>query len=108
LRVKYFRAKLKKKTAKVPDDECIAFIESESFMDTFNQLLEHDRKLFEHPSGWQNKLLNESTLINDLPEMWSSLQSKYLQELPSLAYSSIPAPAEIFNSLKYLLSQVKF
>jgi hypothetical protein len=90
------------------DDECVAFIESESFMNTFNQLLEHDRKLFEHPSGWQNKQLKESTLINDLPDMWSSLQSKYLQELPSLAYSSIPAPAEIFNSLKYLLSQIKF
>jgi hypothetical protein len=39
--------------------------------------------------------------------MWTSLQSKYLQELPSLAYSSIPTPAEIFNSLKYLMSQIK-
>jgi hypothetical protein len=70
------------------DDECVAFIESESFMNTFNQLLEHDRKLFEHPSGWQNKQMKESTLINDLPDMWTSLQSKYLQELPSLAYCS--------------------
>jgi hypothetical protein len=89
------------------DSECVAFIESKSFMDTFNQLLEHDRKLFELPIGWQNRILRESVLINDLPSIWNSLKPKYLQELPSLAYSTIPAPTDIFDSLKFLISHIK-
>jgi hypothetical protein len=89
------------------DSECLAFIQSDSFMETFNQLLEHDRKLFEHPNGWQNRALKESVLIKDLPNVWSSLESKYLQELPSLAYSTIPEATAILDSLKFLISHIK-
>jgi hypothetical protein len=89
------------------DRECIEYVESDNFMDTFNHLLEHDRKLFEHPHGWQNRHLKDSVLINDFPDVWNSLKSKYLQELPSLAYSQIPEAVEIFDSLTSLISHIK-
>jgi hypothetical protein len=89
------------------DSECIAFIESDDFMDTFNQLFEHDRKLFKNPIGWQQRMLTESVLITDLQGVWNVLKSKYMQELPSLAYSAIPGSSEIFDRIKYLINRVE-
>lgn len=89
------------------DRDCIDYIESDLFMDTFNQLLEHDRKLFEHPDGWHKKALKDSILFTDLPNVWNYLKSKYQQELPSLAYSTIPEPGEILDSLNYLIAHIR-
>lgn len=89
------------------DNECIEFIESESFTTTFNQLIQHDRALFEQPIGWRDKNLRDSPLLKDFHNVWQKLQRKYLQELPSLAYSEIPAPEEIFNSFVYLSKNIR-
>ncbi len=89
------------------DKECTEFIESEQFMTAFNQLIEHDRSLFEQPIGWRNKVLHNSMLLTEPQNVWQNLQTKYLQELPSLAYSEIPSSEEILNSLVYITNHLK-
>lgn len=88
------------------DKECTEFIESEEFMTAFNQLIKHDMSLFEQPIGWQNKTLADSKLLKEPDSVWLDLQSKYLQELPSLAYSEIPSSEEILKRLIYITNQV--
>ena len=45
--------------------ECIDFVASDSFKKQFDTILQHDRAMFEEPTGWQNKLITESPFVND-------------------------------------------
>lgn len=89
------------------DKECQEFLDSELFMQAFNQLLDHDRNLFEQPEGWRYKDIRDSMLIATPHIVWENLQSKYHQELPSLAYSAIPHPTDILSSLESLICHIK-
>lgn len=89
------------------DKECAEFIENEQFMTAFNQLIEHDKLLFEQPIGWRDKTLRDSILLQDPHSVWQKLQSKYLQELPSLAYSEIPSSEEILSAIVYVTNHIK-
>lgn len=76
---------------------------SEAFLSDFKSLLEHDRQSFDKPEGWQSKTVADSPLKTNLHEVWSTLQSVYLRELPDLAYKSIPDAAAIVDSISRLL-----
>lgn len=88
------------------DKECKHFLNSSDFTDAFNQLLEHDREMFEHPSGWQKKSISESPLVQDLDYIWLQLAPKYLKELPSLAYTKIPTADEVAESIKFIIERL--
>lgn len=89
------------------DEECIRYLNGEDFKQNFCSLLNHDRELFAKPNGWQTKLISESPLIYDFASTWSKLSEKYQQELPPLAYSSIPFVVEIESIMKNLFERVK-
>ena len=64
--------------------ECIEFVASGSFKKQFDTILQHDRAMFEEPTGWQNKLITESPFVNDFSNLWKQLKVKYHTELSAL------------------------
>lgn len=88
------------------DDECRAYLHSGAFLDDFKSLLDHDRQSFDKPEGWRNRRLEQSPLITDLPQVWSSLQEVYLSELPDLAYRTVPDPANVKESISKLMTRL--
>lgn len=90
------------------DEECQAYIHSDEFRADFQSLLEHDRKSFSKPDGWQTRPLNQSPLIVDLHATWQLLQPTYLNELPDLAYRDIPSVDAIEEDISTLLALIMF
>lgn len=87
--------------------ECVKLIESDSFKDKFNTILNHDRAVFEEPKAWENKLVSESPLINDFESVWKQLKGKYQSELSALAYRPIPDEEIIANSFIALIKRIE-
>lgn len=85
------------------DNECREYLYGRAFTEDFQSLLEHDRESFDKPEGWCDRSLKESPLMTDLPKIWRTLQEKYLQELPDLAYRQIPLPETIEKSISELM-----
>lgn len=85
------------------DDECRDYAQTERFNKEFKELIEHDRQQFTTPTGWQNHPLSDSPLLRDIETVWEMLQPVYKNELTGLAYTSIPEPHEIFQSVKDIL-----
>lgn len=82
--------------------ECIQFVASGSFKEAFNTILNHDREIFEEPKGWQHKLVTESPLVNNFPNLWKQLKETYQAELSAFAYRPVPdenAVAKLFEEL---------
>lgn len=89
------------------DPECKEFINSKAFKTRFNEILEHDKKLFDEPEGWQSKQLTDSPLINDFPAIWEQLKEIYNIELSALAFSEIPAEDKISDSFKEIMKLIQ-
>lgn len=87
----------------VNDNECREHLESTQFIENFSTLVEHDRAMFAKPNGWQSRSIMESPLLNDFDTIWGILSQRYLFELPSLAYTTIPSQNEIAESMQYIL-----
>ncbi|MCK9209922.1 MAG: nucleotidyl transferase AbiEii/AbiGii toxin family protein [Ignavibacteriaceae bacterium] len=88
------------------DEECAAFIKSANFKQQFNQIVNHDKELFDEPAGWHTKSVTESPLITDFDNIWKQLRDIYKTELSALAYTTIPDEknvAETFNELIKLI-----
>lgn len=75
--------------------ECAAFVTSKSFKKQFDSILQHDKKMFEEPNGWQNKSVAESPLVADFATTWKQLKGQYQTELSALAYRQIPDEKDI-------------
>ena len=90
------------------DEACQAYIHSDEFRADFQSLLEHDRKSFSKPDGWQTRPLNQSPLIVDLHATWQLLQPTYLNELPDLAYRDIPSVDAVEEGISSLLALTMF
>lgn len=86
------------------DEECSTYLYSGAFTDDFASLLDHDRQSFDKPKGWQNKRLEDSPLMSNLPQIWKDLRNVYLSELPDLAYCPVPEPAAIEDSIRKLMN----
>ncbi|MDD3990432.1 MAG: nucleotidyl transferase AbiEii/AbiGii toxin family protein [Bacteroidales bacterium] len=90
----------------VNDDECAQYIQSDSFKQQFYTLLEHDKKLFDEPSGWNKKTITESPLILHFDSLWSKLKDHYQSELSSLAYRPIPDEKEVAQAFNRLITLI--
>ena len=73
----------------------------------FSVLLEHDRKNFSKPEGWQHRATTESPLVRDLHTCWGQLQNAYLKGLPEIAYREIPSVSDVEESITQILSCIK-
>lgn len=88
------------------DTDCRQYVESDTFLQDFRILLQHDREQFCKPDGWQSRPLSDSSLVRDWHNTWHALQSTYLRELPDLSYRDIPSADEIEQSMCGLLTKV--
>jgi predicted nucleotidyltransferase component of viral defense system len=86
--------------------DCVKLIESDSFKEKFNTILNHDRTVFEEPNGWKNKLVAESPLVTDFERIWKQLKGKYQTELSALAYRPIPDEEVIAKSFRALIKRI--
>ena len=72
------------------DEECAKYIQSIEFQKDLQKLFAHDQQEFDEPTGWQTKMIKDSPLISDFPDLWTTLREIYLSELPMLAFTTIP------------------
>ena len=89
------------------DEECAVFVKSDNFRKRFNEILQHDREMFDEPSGWQNKIASESPLVNDFDNIWNKLKGIYKTELSALAYATIPDEKEVARQFKNLVKLIE-
>ena len=89
------------------DLECFEFVASDEFKPKFIEILQHDRKMFDEPLGWQTKLVTESPLINDFENIWKQQKAKYQTELTALAYRTIPDEESVAKSFIELTNRIK-
>jgi hypothetical protein len=87
--------------------ECAEFVASDSFKLQFDEILKHDRAMFEEPKGWQNKLISESPLVNDFENTWQQLKVKYQTELSTLVYRPIPDDEMVAKLFKKLIKRIQ-
>ena len=79
---------------------------TDDFMQDFITLFEEDQDRFEKPLGWQTRHINESPLFSSFDNIWMQLEPIYTAELPGLAYSQIPPPETIKQSVKRIFSNL--
>ncbi len=88
------------------DADCAAFVKSDDFKKKFNELLAHDRELFDEPEGWCEKSIAGSILITDFNNIWKQLKAIYKTELSALAYAAIPNEEDIAKSFNELIKMI--
>ena len=88
------------------DKECTKYLQSSEFQKDLQDLFAHDQQEFDEPTGWQTKTIQDSPLISDFPDLWSTLQETYLSELPMLAFSEIPEEKIIEENFIELMKKV--
>lgn len=87
--------------------DCIKFIASGFFKEQFDTILKHDKEMFKEPTGWQNKLVAESPLVNDFSNVWKQLKEKYQTELSALAYRPIPDEKDVAKCFEELIKRIE-
>lgn len=87
--------------------ECIEFVASDSFKKQFDTILQHDREMFEEPTGWQTKSISESPLVANFAFIWIQLKEKYQTELSALAYRPIPAENDVAKCFEKLINRIR-
>ncbi len=87
--------------------ECIEFVASGSFKKQFDNILQHDREMFEEPTGWQTKVISESPLLNDYSNVWQQLKEKYQTELSALAYRPIHDEKDVAKCFEELIKRIE-
>lgn len=91
----------------VQDLECAEFIASDSFKARFDEILDHDREIFEEPVGWRSKSISASPLMVDFPGIWQQLKEKYTTELSALAYRPIPRESDVAKCFGNLIKRIE-
>ncbi len=86
--------------------ECSIYLNTEKFKTDLNAILEHDRKVFDEPIGWNRKEIAESPLLTNFDELWNTLKLVYSKELSMLAYAKIPHEHEIAENFKQLILKI--
>lgn len=87
--------------------ECIEFVASDSFKKQFNAILQHDREMFEEPTGWQTKSISDSPLVANFSIVWEQLKEKYRTEISALAYRPIPGEKEVAECFEKLIERIQ-
>jgi len=85
---------------------CAEYIQSVDFIKDFKELYTHDQQIFDVPSNWQDKTLEQSPLITDFSTLWKKLKETYRNELSQLAFTQIPDEELVantfLNTIQYL------
>lgn len=89
------------------DPECVGFTASDMFKTQFDEIMKHDKQMFDEPTGWQNKSVTESPLVIDFENIWKQLKVKYQTELSALAYRPIPDEKSVSESFTGLIKRIK-
>lgn len=89
------------------DAECAVFVKSNKFRKQFEEILQHDREMFDEPTGWQIKSVAESPLVSDFDSMWKQLKETYKTELTALAYTPIPDEKKVAAKFMELLKLIQ-
>ena len=89
------------------DEQCSGFIESDEFKKQFDELLKHDKEIFDEPEGWNTKNLIDSPLVKDFNDIWGEIKTKYEQELSALAYRAIPDEKVVARSFIEIMNLIK-
>lgn len=89
------------------DPECAAFAETAEFRKRFNEIIAHDREIFDEPAGWQVKAVGDSPLIKDFGNTWDQLKAVYKTELTALAYTAIPGEKEVGDQFTKLIKWIQ-
>ncbi len=89
------------------DADGAMFIKSKTFKKQFDEIVRHDKEMFEEPIGWQNKLVATSPLIINFDSYWKQLKEKYRTELSVLAYTPIPDEKLIAKQFKQLIKLIQ-
>jgi len=88
------------------DDYCIQCIQSDTFKQQFLTLLEHDKMMFDEPTGWTSRSIAESPLILNFDSLWSKLKDQYQSELSALAYRPIPDENDVAQTFIRLSQRI--
>lgn len=88
------------------DQECKEFMKDPGFKERFGELLHHDKKAFDEPTGWKEKGVSDSPLIKDFASHWVSLKQTYQKELSEYAYRPIPEEKIVSDSFKTLIKHI--
>jgi len=87
--------------------DCIKFVTSDVFKKQFDNLLQHDKDIFDEPKDWQGKSIEESPLIADFEAVWMVIKEQYQTELSALAYRPIPHEKVVANAFVDLIKRIK-
>lgn len=90
----------------INDAEVNQYFTSDAFLRDFTSLFAEDQERFEQPDGWQTRSISESPLLSSLDDIWTQLETVYTAELPGLAYTQIPSPDTIKQSLNSILTRI--
>jgi len=88
------------------DKECREYLQSSEFQKDLSELLIHDQQEFDHPKGWQTKMVKDSPLFKDFPALWTNLSSIYQSELTPLAFSEIPNEKLVAESFIKIMKKI--
>lgn len=85
------------------DEQCEAYLLSDSFKKDFSELYIHDQQAFDTPVNWQVKTIEQSPLATDFYALWNKLKEPYHNVLSQLAFSTIPEERLVAESFIWLL-----
>jgi predicted nucleotidyltransferase component of viral defense system len=87
--------------------ECAEFVKSGEFKKKFDDLLQHDKEMFDEPKGWQGKSIAESPLIVDFETIWEEIKGQYQTELSAFAYRPIPDEKDVAKAFVDLTKRIQ-
>ena len=88
------------------DAECKEYVYNGNFKTDFQKILEHDKKMFADPKGWQDVDIKNIPLFNDTERVWSEIAPIYKSELSELAFLPIPAEGDVLGSFMQMIKEI--
>lgn len=89
------------------DKECSDYIKSDNFKKDLNELIDHDKQVFDEPFGWIECDFKKSVLITEFAKVWEGVKYTYVKELTDLSYAKIPDENEVKESFKKAIEIIK-
>ena len=90
------------------NEACKAYLESDAFIDDFNQLFAEDQTRFDEPEGWQSRTVADSPLLRDFDAVWAYLSPLYESEIAGLVFQpTIPDAADVAASFKTVAEKLR-
>jgi len=86
------------------DPECNTYLKLSTSGSDLNNLINHDKEIFDEPTEWTKKRIQDSPIVTDFKGIWHRLKSQYRTELSALSYSKIPEEIEIEETFTQVLA----